>query len=250
MENLEGVIEAIHATPCQVVINFAGAGAQAITWLHSVGGSSRTVLEATDTYAATALIDLIGFEPKQFTSLKVARAMATQAYLQACYLTSAAAPVAGIGCTATIATDRAKRGDHRCCVAVCTAEGVTSYQVTLKKGSRSRQEEDAIVSLIILRAVAQVCGLSTLPQLDMEETLDVKFEQTDLLERLLIGDFKFVIAQPDGRLRPGNRLENIVVLSGSFNPLHQGHQQLAQVAAYKLGQPVCFEMPLVNADKE
>ncbi len=249
MENLENIVEAIHATPCQVVINYAGAGAQAIPWLHSVGGSSRTVLEATDAYAAKSLIELIGFEPEQFTSPEVARAMATQAYLRACQLASAGVPVAGIGCTATIATDRTKRGDHRCCVAVCTAQGVAAYRVTLNKGSRNRQEEDTIVSLIILRAVAQVCGLKTLPELNIEETVFENFEQTDLLERLLTGDFEFVIAQPDEHLLPGNRLENIAVLSGSFNPLHQGHRQLVEVVAHKLEQPVYFELPLINADK-
>ena len=249
MEDLEKIIETIHATPCQVVVNFAGAGSQAITWLHSVGGSSRTVLEATDAYAAKSLIELIGFEPEQFTSPEVARAMANQAFMRACRLASADVPVAGIGCTATIATDRTKRGEHRCCVAVCTAQGVASYQVTLKKGSRNRQEEDTIVSLIILRAVAQVCCLVTLPALEIEEPLLENYEQTSLLERLLAGDFQFVIAQPNGSFIPGHRLENIVVLSGSFNPLHQGHLKLAELVERRLGQPVYFELPLVNADK-
>jgi len=39
------------------------------------------------------------------------------------------------------------------------------------------------------------------------------------------------------------------LLSGSFNPLHAGHEQLAQAAAVFLGQPVAFELPVVNADK-
>jgi hypothetical protein len=43
-------LTAIHATPHMMTMNFAGAGAQALAWLHSVGGSSRTILEATDRY--------------------------------------------------------------------------------------------------------------------------------------------------------------------------------------------------------
>ncbi|MFQ5731499.1 MAG: hypothetical protein ACE5KM_06055 [Planctomycetaceae bacterium] len=39
------------------------------------------------------------------------------------------------------------------------------------------------------------------------------------------------------------------VLSGSFNPLHEGHEQLRRVAERILNGPVHFELPIVNADK-
>jgi hypothetical protein len=57
-------ITSIHQTPHRLVFEFAGAGSLALFWLHSVPGSSRTVLEATDRYAAASLADLIGATPK------------------------------------------------------------------------------------------------------------------------------------------------------------------------------------------
>ena len=39
------------------------------------------------------------------------------------------------------------------------------------------------------------------------------------------------------------------LLSGSFNPLHHGHIELAAVAARRLGVPVHFELSIANADK-
>jgi hypothetical protein len=39
------------------------------------------------------------------------------------------------------------------------------------------------------------------------------------------------------------------VLSGSFNPLHEGHLRLQAVAATMLAGPVAFELAAVNADK-
>ena len=167
---LEKIINKIHASPQKVVIDFAGAGSQALVWLHGVGGSSRTILEATDRYAPTSLIDLIGFEPEKFASLEVARAMAIQAYSRACRLADPTTPVAGIGCTATIATDRTKRGDHEAYVAVCNAECLDSYALTLSKGERTRQEEDVLVSRLILRAVADVCRVDDFPAFDLRET--------------------------------------------------------------------------------
>ena len=43
---------------------------------------------------------------------------------------------------------------------------------------------------------------------------------------------------------------NHVVLSGSFNPIHKGHQLLLEAASKKCGvSDTCFEMSLKNADK-
>jgi nicotinic acid mononucleotide adenylyltransferase len=249
--SLEKPIQAIHAAPQMMVIEFTGAGTQALAWLHGVGGSSRTILEATDRYAATSLVSCLGFEPTQFTSPEVARALATKAYIRAIRLVRPGTPVAGLGSTATIATDRTKRGDHRCCVAVCDAQGVTSYALTLTKGLRTRQQEENLVSFIILKAVADACGVDGLPSPELlgEETLVKQFEPVDWLERLLAGEVKWVAVTPDGQMTLGETLPGIALLSGAFNPVHEGHRQMAEVAGRLLGQEVFFELPLVNADK-
>jgi len=247
----EQIVQALHNTPQMMVLEFAGAGAQALAWLHGVGGSSRTVLEATDHYAAGSLTQAVGFEPEQFTALRVARALATNAHSRACQLADSSVPVVGVGCTATIATDRLKRGEHRCCVAVSDAQGVTTYSLTLTKGRRSRQEEEQLVSLLILKALASACGLHRFPRLPLleQEHVAKETEQIDLVDRLRAQEIPLVTVWPDGRMSPAKKLPNVALLSGSFNPLHSGHQQLAQAAAGMLGQDVFFELPLINADK-
>jgi len=57
-----------------------------------------------------------------------------------------------------------------------------------------------------------------------------------------------VCLEPDGTirvvdLRPG------ALLPGSFNPLHEGHRRLADIAARRLGRQVSFELSVLNVDK-
>ncbi len=243
-------IAAIHNTPHRLVFEFAGAGSLALYWLHSVPGSSRTVLEATDRYAAASLADLIGQMPEKFVSSGTARIMAESAYRRAMRLTDGDAACLGVACTATIATDRAKRGSHRCSIAVYDGATVRTIDLTLAKGARDRAGEEHLISLLIIRAIAIACGV-TAPDLALEpsEILEVREEMhPDPLTLLLRGDIERVSVGKDGRIH----LEDappVALLSGSFNPLHAGHEQLAQAAATLLGAPVAFELPVLNADK-
>lgn len=165
--DLQAIIAQVHATPHRLVLEFAGAGSLALWWLHSVAGSSRTILEATDRYAAASLADLLGATPPTFVAIETAVAMARRAYARAQALHPAAEPLLGVGCTATIATDRAKRGAHRCAIAVQRADGAVAYTLTLQKGQRDRPGEEALVSRLLLHAIVQGCDLDLPIALDL-----------------------------------------------------------------------------------
>src|SRR5690242_687467 len=94
---VQAVIEQIHASAHKLVLEFTGAGSLALYQLHSVAGSSRTILEATDRYAATALVDLLGRTPAQFVARETAIAMAAQAYRRAMRLAEPGTACLGVG---------------------------------------------------------------------------------------------------------------------------------------------------------
>ncbi|MFM7677422.1 MAG: hypothetical protein ACKO83_01090 [Roseiflexaceae bacterium] len=244
------LITAIHATARPCVIEFAGAGSQALWWLHCVAGSSRTVLEATDRYSRYSMMSLLGSEPARYVSQETAVAMAHAAYARAHDLRSDAAVVA-LSCTATIATDYTKKGNHGCWVATRDQHGVTVYGLILQKGVRDRAGEEAVISLLMIQALAIAVG--AMPQLDLalhaDERVDVHtITCADALGDLYRGSTDIVQHLNDNTFT-ATPIHNATILSGSFNPLHDGHRELLATAMRMSGQPGYFELAAVNADK-
>jgi nicotinamide mononucleotide (NMN) deamidase PncC len=260
--SIEHLVETIHASPELAVIALAGAGGQALAWLLGVPGASKTVLEAIVPYGRRAMIEFLGREPAQYVSPETARDMAESAYRRALLLREGREPVVGLACTATLATDRPKRGDHRCCVAARDDVGVTTYSLVLAKGRRDRSGEEDVASRLFLRVLAESCGLE--PDLPLGlldgEHLEVHYTRhTDPLEHLerffapgrgeaFEQRFHILTVYPDGRMAADEPLTG-AVLPGSFNPLHEGHERLARVASETLGAEVAFEISVVNVDK-
>ena len=246
---IQDVISRIHATPAQAVVATTGGGAQAISWLLTVPGASRTVLETLVPYSEQALESFLGEVPSQIASPETAETMARQAYSRAIELAPSNTPAVGIACTAAIATDRPKRGAHRVHVARSTADSVIIYSLEFKKGLRDRVGEDTLASLLIVRALAEASGVPAniaLP-LDDAEHIDIR-GSGDPVDLLVAGAIDSVLVSADGTITASGRPKG-AVLSGSFDPLHVGHRDLADVASETLEMPVTFEMSVANVDK-
>ena len=141
------IVARIHDTPQQSVLAVAGAGNYALAWLLGVGGASRTVLETRVPYGYLAMTDFLGgYAPEQTVSADTARRMARAAWARGMSLREQDAPIVGLACTATIATDRTKRGDHRAFIATWDDESATTDAVVLEKGRRDRAGEEDVVS--------------------------------------------------------------------------------------------------------
>jgi hypothetical protein len=251
MNDVQELIQQIHDSPPLVVLAVAGAGNQSIAWLLGVAGASRTLLEVLVPYGRLSMIDLLGHEPDQYVSSDTARKMAGAAYRRALALREEVPPVVGIACTATIATDRAKRGEHRAYVAAWDQAGCSVYSLLLNKGLRDRAGEDDLVSRLVVTALATVSGIESELDLDLTDGDLLEIQRTGHpgpIELLLAGETGMVVVYPDGRMAADEPVSG-AILPGSFSPFHQGHQRLAEAAAEITGKQVIFELSVVNVDK-
>jgi hypothetical protein len=177
--------------------------------------------------------------------------MAVAAYHRALALGDPDEPVAGIGCTASLVSDRPKRGDHRCHVAAQDRSSTTTYSLTLVKGARDRAGEEDVVARLILRATARACGVDAevnVPLLEIEQIETERTVAPPAIQQLIAGEARRMVVLSDGSMHvPGPAIG--VALSGAFNPLHEGHCRLAAVAADLLGSEVVFELSVTNVDK-
>lgn len=258
------LVERIHAHPLQLVYAATGGGSGAIAQLLAVGGASRTLLEACVPYSLPALTAWLGAAPEQACSNRTARAMAMAAFQRAQRWVGGAdshhPPLAGVACTASLASDRPKRGPHRIHVAVQTLDATATFDLELNQGARTRTQEERLASALALNAIAAACDcaeaaldLSLLPG---EHLVHRQTAAAQAWRRLLSGQATAaltIIGQVDvweelpvGCAAP---LPARVIFPGAFDPLHEGHRGMAQRAEASLGQPVEYELSVSNVDK-
>ncbi|NUQ63398.1 MAG: hypothetical protein HUU20_13045 [Pirellulales bacterium] len=243
------IVEAIHATPCRIVLAVSGGGSGALASLLIAPGASRTIFEALVPYSENAMVDFLGGRPDQFCSPQAARAMAMAAFQRACRYGGTADAVAGLSCSASLATDREKLGAHRAHVALQSADTTVTWSVELEKGWRTRAEEEELVCRLVLNAVAEACGL--------EARLDPGLRETEHVERSAVvapRPWRDLLLGLTERVHQGGRAgsadtEVRAVFPGAFNPLHAGHRGMARIAEEILSTPVEFEISILNVDK-
>ena len=249
-------------------IAVTGGGSNVISSLQTIPGASQAFLEGVVPYHQNALVKYLGCTPGKFCSSNTARMMAMRAFENAKNYAKLNS-VVGIACTASLASSEPKKGDHRFHIAYHNENNNFCRTVTLKKDVRHRIEEELILGIELLILLARAVGIenneleSRLFDTEIEsivdaETPDVPENWKQLVRgdinvipyRCEIGEFQNVVAR--NKSTDPFTFDGILpcaLLSGAFNPLHNGHREMKRVAEAILGCPVAYELSILNVDK-
>jgi hypothetical protein len=252
-QDVRQLVQAIHDSPHRTMLVAAGAGTQALSDLLGVAGASRTLLEALVPYSTPAFDEFLGQTPEQYVSPATVRLLAGRAFTRARWLEAKNDhnPVVGLACTATIITDRPKRGEHRAYIATWQQERLTWHALHLQKGARDRAREEGMVSRVMLNSLAQAASVPYQLEVSLLPGDQLVTETRDFAQatqQLHQGAIDYFCVEDNGRIHTADVTPK-ALLSGSFNPLHDGHLKMAQTARIILGTAVAFELAAVNVDK-
>ena len=285
--DINSFVDAIHATNKKVgnrfVITTTGGAFSSSSYLMCRPGASSSIVQLNGPYAHEATEKLMEEPTESFASLKTANELSITSLKQCRDLLHNEMQkytFIGVGVTAALATNRWLKGDHRLHIVITTDINRFTFSLNLYKGYppdpetpdklfRTRAQEDKLCGKLVIFAIAYICKIipltffNTLIQDNFLNIMD-KYDFNDEIfnnpiHRLLhskipeISDLRHEIVNSvlviDGKYFINPSLKNIVMLPGSFNPIHDGHISMLQNACELNHTDGIFEMCVVNVDK-
>lgn len=239
------IVKRIQATPYQFFAAITGGGQSFIGDFCQIEGASKNLIGAIVPYNQTVFDNFIGGKrPDTYVSSEGARRLAIAAYNEAIKAGVAPKMAIGIGASSALAkTDERKDRKHKIYIAVHSYTFTSVIEVALNQG-RDRIVEDKLVAYLILEALANAT-LDTTPFLNINdgEVFNFRKENDANIGYLINGETDLISSQ---NLADKERL---LVFCGSFNPIHDGHKVMINMAEKATGQKVFLEMTTKNADK-
>jgi len=282
--DINSFVDAIHATNKKdgnrIISTITGGAFSSISYLMSRPGASSSILQLNCPYAQEATIKYMEEPTESFASLKAANELSITSLKQCRDLLEQKYTFIGVGVTAALATNRWLKGDHRMHIVITTDINRFTFSLNLYKGHppdpetpeklfRTRAQEDELCGKLVIFSIAYICKIIPLTffeNLIQENFLNImdKYDFNDEvfnnpIFRLLnskipeISDLRHEVVNSvlvvDDKYIINPTLKNIVILPGSFNPIHDGHISMLQNACALNHTDGIFEMCVVNADK-
>jgi len=225
-----------------VIATGAGAGIQQELW--EVPGASAWLSGASFPYAQEETAELLGFTPEQFVSVETAVDLASAAYMKA-YRFGGKRPV-GVGLTASVASEREHRGEHRIIASIMTDDKVLLKVWDIPKGIGAYQRifDGKYADMTVFKMLNTIlpsgdtgAGHPTCSSVDATELAKERFFEHPFF--LTNGQRVAEIPHNDKSYYP---YHPYALMPGAFNPPHEGHFGTADAMLKDHGRSVVFEV--------
>ena len=150
-------------------------------------------------------------------------------------------------------SDRPKRGPHRVHLALQDEQRTITHTLQLEKGRRTREQEESLVSSLLLNLLAEGCHLTERIAVELSGAEQIEVIRTradESWQDVLLG-LRLAICLPSTANSSTQSADPTgrVIFPGAFDPLHEGHREMARIAARQTGRRVDFELSILNVDK-
>lgn len=229
------LVKQINDSPFKVALAFAGGGQSFAYHFMGFGGASKTIVDIRVPYAREALEEFVGHPVEQFVSEQMAREMAVRSFVTACKSVEPELAV-GVGVTCSLATDNEREGRiHRIQIALHCQKYTRTWYKELAQGLLRAEEEEFVCNSVFFALLQLIDS----PDKDNNmffaprtaERWGGKYDSLDTLNYRL----------PEQ--------DTMVIMPGSFNPFHEGHNEMANIAKEITGFDPILEITALNADK-
>ena len=242
MNKYTDIVKKIHDSPFKITFVSSGGGTNAISSLLEVPGASNTILESYIPYSKDSMDKFLNRKPDHYCSLDTCLSMGANAYKKSKEIDTQTKSkyLLGLSITANLATTYEKKGDHKFFIVIQANDYTTYLECFLEKGKRSRNEEEELITACAISLLAESCGLEY-PLPDQAEDINIeKIIAEKPWKKLFNNKVGFI---------SNNKSNPELIFPGSFNPLHEGHIKMKELAERKTGMHTTFEICAKNADK-
>ena len=198
----------------KVSVAVTGGGIQSLSWLFTIPGASSCMMGGSVPYARSSVNEMLQNSKMSSALLNekfqyvgreavIAMAMDRRRHAIATFLEDAndlhsltGKSFLGIACSASLATNYEKKGDHKCYVASVDADNIRVHSVSFQKGLRTREEEDVICSKLVIDVIRKA-----LARAEEKEDREIEFFSAEDLvsgENLVTEDIDTRTFQSEG----------------------------------------------------
>jgi nicotinic acid mononucleotide adenylyltransferase len=243
-----------------------GGGTSFLGEFLKIPGGSKCIVGGHTPYAMEAFDAFVGIKLEKYSDGNASRKLAVASYEHCVKLGFPIEKCVGVGIACSLVKDNERIGrEHHINIAIHTNNRTTGVSVTFKKSKMNREQEENFVNDLTLNLITKQFN-KTIDCIceDINQTIytenDAIVEPFDERNPCICGIYPYKPYASAGMYfgtafgvmddpKSPKYGKDLVIYPGSFNPLHQGHIEIKNLAEQILKTTVFYELSVKNSYK-